>query len=70
MPAKPVLSLTFEPSIVRELACPVCKGDLSLDGSRLVCISCRRAYPIVEGIPVLIAERAEAAPGRDVAADS
>jgi len=45
-----------------QLACPACLGDLRLDGERLVCAGCGRGYPIVDGIPVLIAERASQAP--------
>jgi uncharacterized protein YbaR (Trm112 family) len=30
-----------------------------LDEARLVCAGCGRGYPIVDGIPVLIAERAK-----------
>ena len=41
------------------LACPVCYGDLWLDGSGLVCTDCARAYPFVDGIPVLISDHAE-----------
>jgi uncharacterized protein YbaR (Trm112 family) len=33
---------------------------LCLDEARLVCAGCGRGYPIVDGIPVLIAGRAEA----------
>jgi len=39
------------------LACPACLGALRLDEARLVCVGCGRAYPIVDGIPVLIAGR-------------
>ena len=42
-----------------ELACPACFGDLRLEGAHLVCAVCGRAYPIVDDIPVLIADRAE-----------
>ncbi len=42
-----------------QLACPVCFGDLRLDPARAVCAACGRAYPVVDGIAVLIAERAE-----------
>ena len=37
-------------------------GALRLDGERLLCAACSRAYPIIEGIPVLIADRAETNP--------
>lgn len=52
--------LEFDRSILNGLACPVCLGTFSFSGTgRLVCGSCGRAYPIVDGIPVLIADRAE-----------
>ncbi len=57
---KPAHPLIFDPSILAFLACPACYGDLRLDDARLMCTACRRAYPIVDGIPVLIIERAEA----------
>jgi uncharacterized protein len=60
MPAKPAVPLRFDASIVSELACPACRGGLDLDGLRLVCVACRRAYPVIDEIPVLIAERADA----------
>jgi uncharacterized protein YbaR (Trm112 family) len=37
------------------LACPACIGGLTLDAGKLVCTKCGRVYPIVDGIPVLIA---------------
>jgi len=56
--------LLFDASVLSQLACPACLGDLRLassgfDETRLVCAECGRGYPIVDGIPVLIAERAE-----------
>jgi uncharacterized protein YbaR (Trm112 family) len=53
------------------LACPVCKGELSLfDGGRyLLCRPCGLGFPVRDGIPVLLADEAEAmaqpAPGKD-----
>lgn len=41
------------------LACPACRGKLRLEGGRVVCVRCTRRYPIVDGLPVLIVERAE-----------
>jgi uncharacterized protein YbaR (Trm112 family) len=39
------------------LACPACRGELRLGGERVVCEQCGRGYPVVDGIPVLIANR-------------
>jgi uncharacterized protein YbaR (Trm112 family) len=61
----------LEPAVLSLLACPACLADLQIadlqfeDGRLfygLVCAGCGRAYPVIEGIPVLIAERAESAP--------
>jgi uncharacterized protein len=42
------------------LACPVCKGPLTLAApDRLQCGKCRRLYPIRDGIPVLLEEEAQ-----------
>jgi len=51
-------SPSFDPSVIDRLACPVCLGSLRLEEASLACAVCGRAYPIVDGIPVLIAERA------------
>ncbi len=49
------------PRIADLLACPACHRELRLDGDRVVCQSCGRSYPVVDGIPVLIAGRADPA---------
>ena len=40
------------------LACPVCRGPLVLAADHILCSACSRRYPIVDGIPVLLPERA------------
>lgn len=44
------------------LACPVCYGTLALDPAtppqHIDCTACHRRYPIHDGLPVLIANRA------------
>ncbi len=53
----------FDVFVLDLLACPACHGELSLaaavghEAVRLVCAECNRVYPIVDGIPVLIAGR-------------
>jgi len=59
MPEKPSRHVPLDASVLNLLACPACRGALSLHDQRLVCAACGRVYPIVDGIPVLIAERAE-----------
>jgi len=57
----PEQSISFDPALLGQLACPVCRGDLRQDKAHLVCTGCSHAYPIVHGIPVLIAERGQSA---------
>jgi uncharacterized protein len=59
MSTKSAPLLEFSASVVSQLACPACYCDLCLDEGRLICAGCRRAYPVIDGIPVLIVERAE-----------
>jgi uncharacterized protein YbaR (Trm112 family) len=40
------------------LACPACKGDLLFEETRIICRACRKAYPIRDGIPVMLVEEA------------
>lgn len=40
------------------LACPVCKGDIFEDKEELVCVKCKRRYPVREGIPIMLEEEA------------
>jgi uncharacterized protein YbaR (Trm112 family) len=40
------------------LVCPVCHAALALAGEAILCTGCARRYPIVDGLPVLIASRA------------
>jgi hypothetical protein len=51
----------FDPSVMDQLACPACHGALRLETCKLVCAQCSRTYPIVDGIPALIAGRGECA---------
>jgi len=54
-----------EPLVSRELLaimqCPACTGELSerREPPALVCADCGRAYPIRDGIPVMLVEEAE-----------
>jgi len=61
----PVQSPDFGPASVDELAslrallaCPECRSNLSWTAHEATCGHCRARYPIEDGIPVLIANRA------------
>ena len=60
MPDKTATEIKFDPAVVSQLACPACHSSLRHEDLRLVCTACGRAYPITDGIPVLIIDRAEA----------
>ncbi|HSN33738.1 MAG TPA: Trm112 family protein [Ideonella sp.] len=51
------------------LVCPICKGPLRLVGGasapELVCRADRLAYPVRDGIPVMLPEEARALAGDD-----
>ena len=49
----------IDPKLLDILACPACKTAVRLDGDRLVCMQCRRRYPIRDGIPVMLVDEAE-----------
>ncbi len=59
MPADSSQPFPFDPSVMDMLACPACLGGLRVEEGRLVCAECERIFPIVDGIPVLIVERAK-----------
>ncbi len=40
------------------LACPVCHAGLDAENNGVRCRGCERAYPVVDGILILLAERA------------
>jgi uncharacterized protein YbaR (Trm112 family) len=53
--------MNLEPSQLAILTCPVCHGSLRRDGdAELVCDNhaCGLAYPVVDGIPVLLVDEA------------
>ena len=52
----------MEPELLDLLVCPVTKGPLRYDREKqlLVSLSARLAYPVRDGIPVLLEEEARA----------
>ncbi|MBB1381668.1 Trm112 family protein, partial [Shewanella sp. SR41-2] len=54
--------MAFDKKLLEIVACPVCKGKLDYDkeSQQLICKFDKLAYPITEGIPVLLENRATA----------
>lgn len=53
---------TLNPELTALLVCPACRGDLvetHINGTlALLCAACSLAYPVRDGIPVMLAEEA------------
>jgi uncharacterized protein YbaR (Trm112 family) len=59
-----------DPKLLEILVCPLCKGPLvhRKDAAELVCKADRLAFPVKDGIPVMLEEDArKLAPEEDVA---
>lgn len=59
--------MAISAELLEILICPACRGqqppvnsklELKADGSGLLCVSCRRLYPIRDEIPVLLIDEA------------
>lgn len=44
--------------VLEMIVCPACHGRLELTESQIRCVECRKSYPIEDGIPVLLLDRA------------
>ena len=51
--------MTLDPRLLEILCCPACKGDLDLRIEDLRCKACGLVYPIEDGIPVMLVDRAQ-----------
>ena len=52
--------MPIEKDLLDVLVCPLCRCSLTqkADGSGLKCASCKRVYPIIDEIPVVIVAEA------------
>ena len=52
----------MDPKLLEILVCPVCKGPLQWrkDAGELVCKADRLAFPVKDGIPVMLEDEARA----------
>jgi uncharacterized protein len=53
------------PDLLEILVCPACRGKLNYSDPKqtLACESCRRVYPIRDGLPILLIDQATIEPG-------
>ncbi|MCG9729450.1 Trm112 family protein [Shewanella sp. Isolate13] len=53
--------MAFDKKLLEIVACPVCKGKLEYnkDAQQLICKADKLVYPINDGIPVLLENKAE-----------
>ena len=54
----------MDPKLLEILVCPICKGPLvhRREAAELICKADRLAYPIKDGIPVMLEEEARKLP--------
>lgn len=52
--------MPVEPDLMELIRCPRCRGRLAErdQGATLECGACRVAYPVIDGIPQLLADEA------------
>jgi uncharacterized protein YbaR (Trm112 family) len=58
------MSSAVDPKLLEILVCPLCKGRLTYrkDANELVCRPDRIAFPVKDGIPVMLEEEARKLP--------
>jgi uncharacterized protein YbaR (Trm112 family) len=49
----------MDPKLLAILVCPVCKAKLEKKANELICTKCKLAYPIDDGIPVMLIDQAQ-----------
>ncbi|OPX29378.1 MAG: hypothetical protein B1H08_03910 [Candidatus Omnitrophica bacterium 4484_171] len=49
----------IDSNLLKILACPFCKADVSLKDNKIICTQCGRKYPIKDDIPIMLIEEAE-----------
>lgn len=48
-----------DPRLFELLCCPKCRGELQKGEGSLNCLACRLRYPVIDGVPVMLPERAK-----------
>ncbi|MBT9145313.1 MAG: hypothetical protein DDT42_01183 [candidate division WS2 bacterium] len=48
----------IDKELLEILACPVCKGDVKEIDDKIICLECKRRYPIKDGVPIMLEDKA------------
>jgi len=58
------MRMAIDPELLKILVCPECKTPVepTADQKGLRCATCRRVYPIQDGIPVMLVDEARREP--------
>jgi len=51
--------------LLKIMCCPACRGEVSEQEGKIVCLNCGRRYPIRDGIPVMLIDEAEMPEGKE-----
>ena len=54
--------MSLSPELLAILACPKCKGPVTLTPEGLVCRPCRLLYEVRDDIPIMLIEEAKPLP--------
>lgn len=49
----------IDKELLEILSCPSCKGTVTFTGGKIVCTACGLKYPVQDGIPVMLIDKAE-----------
>ena len=49
----------IDKELLEILACPACKGEVKQQEERIICIQCGLKYPLQDGIPIMLVDKAE-----------
>ena len=60
---------TLDPKLLEILRCPISHEPLVHKGDQLLCYKSRKAYPIHDGIPVMLVEEATDIPESEIPAE-
>jgi uncharacterized protein YbaR (Trm112 family) len=50
--------MNIDPALREVIRCPSCRSELEDSDEELVCVGCGLAYPVRDGIPVLLVDEA------------